>query len=272
MAKKRLIFCTYPSLYSSLVLKKLLADDAIEIVAIISSTRVLNKNYGSLRGAIKQIQLTGWRYSTYLFFVTDLFTVLSSLLFAGKKKLLTVSAYAKKHAIPIMQTADINDVEAIDFITSHQAGFLLAAHFNQLVKPAILEMPHLCCLNIHPSLLPDYKGVDPVLYAMLDNKQEIGVTVHKMAESFDTGKILSQYVYTLKPRNTVFTHNCRLFSRGAELAIDSIKQQAIPAGKAQEKGQGTYDSWPDSMRVKKLRQKAYKLINLGDYFRQVKGS
>ena len=55
--KKKLIFCTYSSIYSSRVLKQLLADKDIEILAIINSTRVLSPQYGHLRGSIEQIRI-----------------------------------------------------------------------------------------------------------------------------------------------------------------------------------------------------------------------
>jgi len=48
------------------------------------------------------------------------------------------------------------------------------------------------CINIHPSLLPEYKGVDPVFFAMKDNSEEIGVSLHEMDEDFDSGRILLQ--------------------------------------------------------------------------------
>ncbi len=270
MAKKRLVFCTYPSLYSSLVFKKLLADDDIDVVALISSNRVLNKKYGSMRAALKQIRLCGWRYSSYLFLVTDLFTILSNLL-PGREKLPGVAKLAKKQGIPVLKTSDINDPAVCDYIVSKKPEFLLAAHFNQLIKPAVLELPGLSCLNIHPSMLPDYKGVDPVFYALLDNKQAIGVTVHKMAERFDSGNILSQQSFPVRQTaKDLFSHNCTLFSAGAELAINMIKQQPMSTGIPQIQGQGRYDSWPDSGVVKLLRSKNnHKLISLRNYFGQI---
>ena len=269
MAKKRLIYCTYPSVYSSLVLKRLLADHDIDVVAIISSSRVLKKNYGALRAALKQIQISGWSYSTYLFFVTDLFAFLSAIL-PGRERLLSVDKLARNNQIPLVQTQDINSPDVVKFIATHQPDVLLAAHFNQLVKPAVLNLSNLTCLNIHPSLLPAYKGVDPVFYALSDRQQKIGVSVHKMAESFDTGNILMQQSFSSVQSNNLFSHNCRLFSCGAVLAIDSIKQLPDNTGTPQHPVKGSYDSWPDSTLVKNLRKKGFRLISFADYLRKIK--
>jgi len=268
-AKKRVIFCTYPSLYSSLVLKKLLSADDLEVVAIINSTRVLNKKYGALRAAFKQIQLSGWRYSTYLFLVTDLFSLQSLVLSTifKNKRLKTVSAYAKLNNIPVIDTPDINSQDVVNFIFSQQTDFLLAAHFNQLVKAPIISSLDLTCVNIHPSLLPGYKGVDPVFYALLGDEKRIGVSLHEMAEEFDTGNIISSKEISSNIAGDVFSNNCRLFEAGAELAIQNIRNENVSTRQVQNGG--NYDSWPDNKQVRQLRKKNNKLINLHEYLKRI---
>jgi len=98
--KKKLIFCTYSSVYSSRVLNQLLADKDIEILAIINSTRVLSPQYGHLRGSIEQIRISGLRYSSYLFLVTEVFRVIQPLIQLFKRPLKSVHAYAKQYGIP----------------------------------------------------------------------------------------------------------------------------------------------------------------------------
>ena len=266
MSKKRLIFCTYPSIYSSLVLKRLLADDALEVVGVVVSTRKLSRNIGALRDAWMHIRLSGWRYSAYLFMVTELFSALS-MLSPFSNKLETVSRLARRYGVPVLKSIDINDLQGIDYIKECRADFLLAAHFHQLVKAQVMEIPGLNCLNIHPSLLPAYKGVDPVLYSLLDNKETIGATVHKMGQSFDTGDILAQQAFPQAQYDSLFAHNCRLFSAAADLALGLVKQGLIDG--SPQLGQGAYDSWPEPSAIKKLRAGKYCLVHLRDYFRQI---
>ncbi len=262
-ATKRLIFCTYSSLYSSLVLKKLLASEHIEIVAIVNSTRVISSKYGFIQGAVSQIQLSGWRYASYLFMVTDLFSWL--------RPSKTVHGLAKKNEIPIIDTADINSTEALNFIQTKKPDFLLAAHFNQLIKTPLLN---LACLNIHPSLLPAYKGVDPVFYALLDKNNTIGVTLHKMAKSFDTGQTVLQSECQAKPTDSVFRCNCRLFDEGVKLAINYLSSDSLI--RTNKSSQATavendytndqsYDSWPSREKLSKFRQQGHSLICLKQY-------
>ncbi len=263
--KKRLVFCTYSSVYSSIVLKKLLNNDAIEVVGIINSTRVINPRYGFVKGALAQIQLSGWRYASYLFMVTDLFSWLNPSN--------TIHGLAKKNSIPVFDTVDINAVEASHFINSKQPDFLLAAHFNQLIKTPLLN---LACINIHPSLLPAYKGVDPVFYALLDNQKILGVTLHKMTESFDTGEALLQNERASSADGCLFSNNCRLFATGAELAIRYLASEKIQASdKVYSKGNDSaenkhYDSWPSRFNVSKLKQQGKHLIRLKQVWQELR--
>lgn len=262
---KRIIFCTYSSLYSSIVLEKLIADDTVKLVAIINSTRVLNPKYGLIRGALKQIQLSGLRYASYLFMVTDLFSWLQFL--PSLKK--SVHSLAKQHGIPLLDTVDMNKPESINFIKQSKPDYLLGAHLNQLVKPAVLDLPDLDCINIHPSILPNYKGVDPVFYALLNQEKKIGVTLHKMSEDFDSGKTLAQKTISTDTNQSVCVYNCQLFEEGVKLAIDWISNkksgEAVVNNTSNSKN---YDSWPSRTKVKQFKQAGNQLIGLSELWKK----
>lgn len=270
-AKKKLIFCTYSSVYSSKVLKKILVDDGIELVAIINSKRVLSPEYGHLRGALKQINLSGLRYSTYLFLITDFFRWMQTVLVLKKWSLGNVHALAKTHAIPLLDTYDINNIQSIDFIRKFMPEYLLAAHFNQLLKSPVLSIPKLECINIHPSLLPSYKGVDPVFHALSDNNKCIGVTVHRMAETFDSGEILMQLSVSADQSKSLLFNNCQLFEEGIKLALQWIKNHRVKQDLSddEKKPIESYDTWPTADQVKNFRKSGKRLIHLSELWKQL---
>ncbi len=146
--KKQVIFCTYSSIYSSKVLEQLIADDEIELVAIINSTRVLHPNYNHFQGALKQIKTSGFAYSSYLFLVTDFFKRAQPLLVFKKKPLRNIHTLAKQQQLPLLETRDINDEQSFDFIKKYMPDYLLGAHFNQLIKKPILDHPKIESINI----------------------------------------------------------------------------------------------------------------------------
>jgi len=266
--KKRVIFCTYSSIYSSKVLEQLIADDNIEVVAVINSTRILHPEYSHLRGALKQIQTSGWHYAAYLFYVTELFRWLQPFFRFKKWPLKTIHGLVRQHNIPIHETRDINEQESIDFIIKNKPDYLLAAHFNQLIKPAVLDLTGFECLNIHPSLLPAYKGVDPVFFALQDKQNEIGVTVHKMAESFDSGEIIMQRSIAVDPSKSVCFYNCQLFEEGVKLVIKWIKNKNQKVIRTLENTSGDYDSWPTVNDVKLFKNSGRRLITLSELWYQ----
>jgi len=265
MVSKRLVFCTYPSVYSSLVLTRLLAQPTIQVCGIVCSTRVLSTRFGPIRAALEQIRLSGWRYSTYLFMVTDFYHLLSSSLLASRKnRLKSVFQLASEKNIPLLQTNDINQSDSVAFIDHSDPDVLLAAHFNQKINQPLLNKAGMQCLNIHPSLLPDYKGVDPVFHAMLNSKSSFGVTLHNMVEAFDSGTILGRRSLRREGVESVFEMNCKLFERGADLASKYISAQV--ANDLDQQGAGRYDSWPVADQIRQFRRQGNRLIRMSEYF------
>lgn len=245
----RIVFCTYPSAYSDLVLNELLAAQAIELVGVVSSTRILNKTDSKFRASIRQIQFSGLRYAAYLFAVTDLYRLLR---WVFRKPSFTQQLIAKN--IPCLATDDINSVESVAFLKDLQPDFFLSAHFNQLLKSEVLAIPKLACLNIHPSLLPAFKGVDPAFYALLRQARETGATVHLQDEQFDHGAILEQSKLSIRPQDSLFSLNLKLFKLGAISAVKQIREVTADTQGSAQTMAGRYDSWPNPADTKQFHQ------------------
>lgn len=270
-ATKRVVFCTYSSIYSSKVLEQLIVDTDIELVAIINSTRVLRPSLSPIQGAMFQLKTSGLRYSSYLFFITDFFKWIQPLLQLHKWPLRNIHSLAKINEIPIVDTRDINTVEVTDFIKQYKPNYLLCAHFNQLLKEPILDIDNLECINIHPSLLPNYKGVDPVFFAMRDKAEEIGVTLHRMNKTFDSGEILSQTGIKLNNKKSLLFNNCQLFEEGIRLATNWIKDNKSQPSTLIENSynnEENYDSWPNRSDIKRFKSSGNRLMNLSGLWKQ----
>lgn len=268
--KKKVVFCTYSSIYSSKVLEQLIVDTDIELVAIVNSTRVLSPSLHPVKGALRQLKNSGLRYSTYLFLVTDFFKWAQPLFSLRKWPLRSVHALAKRNNIPVIDTRDINSAEVISIIENLNPQFLLCAHFNQLLKEPVLAIKKLQCINIHPSLLPSYKGVDPVFYAMKDNVDEIGVSLHKMNESFDSGDILLQTAIKMDDTKSLLFNNCQLFEEGIRLATKWIKgdKKTVQAIANNNLDNDDYDSWPRTEDVRGFKKSGKRLMRLSGLWNQ----
>lgn len=213
----RTVFCTCGGWYGALVLRRLLACDRLEICAVVRSTRVLDPRFGFLRGAAEQIRRSGVAYALYLWCATTLADWLCALTGTG-----SVPARGVAPAVPVFGTRDINDPDGLRFLAACAPDLLISAFFNQRLHPAALALPKLGSLNIHPSLLPAAKGVDPAFQSLLRGAPPLGVTVHFMSPDFDAGPIVAQRAIEERPESSVFAATARLFREGAELLADAV--------------------------------------------------
>ena len=255
----RIVLCTSGGLYGSLVMSRMLARTDVRIVGVVNSTRVLHPGYGWLRGAISQLRRSGPAYSIYL----GCATVLSDMLgrFSGRA---SVSMNARRRDIPLCATRDVNGAVERDFIARLRPDLLVSAFFNQRIGTEVCAIPRAGAVNIHPSLLPAFKGVDPVFFARLRRAARFGVTVHRVAAEFDTGPVLAQTEVMVDDTASVMAVTAKLFFHGVGQLFDCLPaiQDGEP-GQTQDSG-GSYDSWPTPEQVQIFRGQGNRLIRLAD--------
>lgn len=112
---------------------------------------------------------------------------------------------------------------------------VVVACFPWLVPRAIREIPRLGCLNVHPSLLPDGRGPEPVFWAFHRDLRTTGVTIHRMDDGIDTGPILAQEVVEIGAGATIVTLEADLAEVGGQLLHAVIRDLAL--GLARERMQ-----------------------------------
>ncbi|MCX5642885.1 MAG: methionyl-tRNA formyltransferase, partial [Candidatus Omnitrophica bacterium] len=143
----------------------------------------------------------------------------------GLKTLSTpIKTLALSLNLPVIETADINRPEIIAKLQSNRPAIILVADFGQMLKEAVLKIPEKGIFNIHPSLLPKYRGAAPVERAILNREQETGVTIIAVTQQMDAGPILAQKKVTIKPEEDTPALSQRLAEIGAGLASDSLKK------------------------------------------------
>jgi methionyl-tRNA formyltransferase len=257
----RTVLCTVGGLHGALVLRRLRGCDRLEICAVIRSSRVLEPGYGFIRGAVEQIRRSGLRYALYLWCATTLADWLCSV--TGLGAVPTRSAAG----LPVYTTRNVNDAEGLKFLAACAPDLLVSAFFNQRVHAPALALPKYGCLNIHPALLPEAKGVDPVFQSLLHGVPPLGVTVHFMTPELDAGRIVAQRPIEARARSSVFAITARLFDEGAELLATAIESIAAGATGSPQIGAGNYQSWPTRLEVRSLRARGGALMHFADLVR-----
>lgn len=130
-----------------------------------------------------------------------------------------VKLLAQKHKIPVVET--MNDLMTMyDNCMTSPIGLVVA--YGKIIPQSILDKFNGQIYNIHPSLLPKYRGPSPLQQQILDGITETGVTIIKLDEKMDHGPIVAIKKDTILPNDTWITLGERLFSSGADLFLHVI--------------------------------------------------
>ncbi len=244
-----LVFCCHPGFYASLVLAELLRSPRLKIVGVVMSTRLMRKNRNLLFDIPRLLRTSGPRYSCYQGIIT-----LGHSLLSGVCAQPTVQALCRRHQLPVWRTLDLNNPDSLSFVGDKSPDYLLTVNFNQKLAAKVLALPARGCINLHPSLLPDYKGVDPVLAAIGAGESRYGVTLHRMDEEFDTGAILAQQKLSIASGECLFWHNVQAFISGATLARGYLEADGEGYVGQDQQRDGSYFGWPGRRQVGRVRR------------------
>lgn len=251
----RTVLLTRGGVYGARVLERLGSCATIELCGIVRSERVLEARFGFLRGALALIRRCGFRYALYLWCATSLAEWLGAFGSAAR---------APGRDLPIHTTRDLNSPEGLEFLARCAPDLLVSAFFDQRLSEAVLAVPARGCVNIHPSCLPEFRGVDPVLQARLAHADCLGVTLHWMTPRLDEGAILAQQPLALPARASVLEATAALFAAGAELLAANVGRIARRDPGAPQSAAGSYQSWPTRGEVRALRALGIPLMRGAD--------
>lgn len=143
----------------------------------------------------------------------------------GRKKILTASPikeFAKKTfpGVPVLTPDNLNEIEKE--LQTVQPDLFVVAAYGKLIPQSILDIPKYGSLNIHPSLLPRYRGPSPIQTAILNGDVETGVSIIKMDAEMDHGDIISQWKTPIRETDTFETLHQTLFGQTAEKLTEII--------------------------------------------------
>ena len=134
-----------------------------------------------------------------------------------------VKMAADRLGIKVFQPPDVNSGDSIKRLKDYSADVFIVVSFGQILKKALLDMPRKCCLNLHGSLLPKYRGAAPINWAIANGEKETGVTVIKMNEKMDEGDMLLKKSISIEDEDDAASLSGRLSEEGAQLVLKSIE-------------------------------------------------
>lgn len=135
-----------------------------------------------------------------------------------------VHAFALEHKIPVFTPASLKSPEAQEAFRAHNADAAIVAAYGLLLPPAILQGTRLGCINVHPSLLPRWRGAAPIARAVMAGDRETGIVIMQMDEGLDTGNMLLVRHFPIPDGTTTGELHDRLAQEAGPMLLDVLER------------------------------------------------
>lgn len=132
-----------------------------------------------------------------------------------------VKKYAVANGIPVLQPTNLKSTEFLEQLRILNADLQVVVAFRMLPE-SVWDMPSMGTVNLHASLLPQYRGAAPINWAVINGEKETGITTFKLQHAIDTGNILLQQKMAIDDADNVGTVHDKLMNAGAELLVHTV--------------------------------------------------
>jgi len=143
-----------------------------------------------------------------------------------------VKATALARDIPVVQPASLKEAAVVAQLAGFRPDIIVVAAFGQILPQSVLDIPRYGCLNLHPSLLPRFRGAAPVAAAILAGDESTGVSIMLMDSGLDTGPVLARKPVKIAPQDTTGSLTDKLSLMAArllpEVLVDWTKGNITP--------------------------------------------
>ncbi len=131
-----------------------------------------------------------------------------------------VKACAEEHCVDVLQPLNLKCDEVVEELQKYNADIFVVFAYGHIIPKSVFTMPPLGTINMHPSLLPLYRGAAPVQWAIIDGQEKTGVTIQKIDEELDAGDIICQEEVAIPPDMT----SCDLYEKVIPVGIQLIEK------------------------------------------------
>lgn len=150
------------------------------------------------------------------------------------RRLRTRACFVKERAVEagltVLDPEKVGAEAAVEEIAALQPDLIVVVAYGQYISAKVLAIPRLAAINLHPSLLPKYRGAAPIQMAVAEGETETGVTILHVSKEMDAGDIILQEKVPIDDEDTSVTLQVRLARRGAEVMLEAI--DGLAAGMA----------------------------------------
>ena len=135
-----------------------------------------------------------------------------------------IKVYALEQNIPVYQPSTLKGEEFAGTLAELDPELIVVVAFGKILPQNVLDYPKYGCVNVHGSLLPEYRGAAPMQRAIIDGKQTTGITTMLMAAGLDTGDMLLKAEVEIGENDNFEDIHDRLADCGAKLLIETVEK------------------------------------------------
>lgn len=255
----RVVLLTSPGLFGAEIINRLAETPGIDLVGVGLTGRIY-KNKGTVASILTFLKRTGWRYLAYNALQADIAWTILSL--SGRPRGL------KKVADQVRVLHDVNAPSTLEWLSALSPDYIASFFFNQWIGADVRKIPHKGCVNMHPSLLPELRGPDPVFRTIERGVTSTGFTIHSVADEIDAGTILHQEPFAAPPGLTAFGLYLQLIRGGADLLARWLAGDVAPNLQGNfAAGTGDYTTFPTPAEVNAFLRAGHRLVQVSEWRR-----
>lgn len=265
------IVTTKDHIYANALIKHIVGAHPNDEFVIFESTKLLS-GLPKHRALLKYLRISGWHYVISQILKSYSFIILNLVLGSIKKTNHTHASFKLlnfKNIKHIYATSEMNGKHVVDFLTnSFKPEIILSLYCNQILKPALTAIPSFGTYNLHPALLPKYRGISATFWALVHGEAKAGITLHEVVEKIDSGGIAGQREVKIVPMDSEHSLYMRCTKAGVDLVqtlIANVRHKVKPKLSYPDSVHGSYFSLPTKEAVKGLLEKR-KLWDIKDIF------
>lgn len=200
---------TYPCDMASLLLEHLAAA-GLDVRAVVLERR------GALKKLHRVLRVVGWRRTAFLGF-----RKVAALLGISRGERWRTDAFYRRHAGELIVVDDLNSSQCRDALRRLGPDVAIIGGAGPL-REHVFGMPRFGTLNMHPGLLPEYRGLSSVFWAVLEGG-EVGATLHFIDEGIDTGPIVARRSVPVLPGDTFERLRGRIIAANLDMLVDALR-------------------------------------------------
>lgn len=214
---------------------------------------------------IHHLRNSGLRFSIFLTYCFFLYPVCLEII-SFLRPLVTVKNISIRKAcsernIQFYKTDNINSRRTLEVIKRNDIDIIVTCLFDQILDKKLIDTVNKGCLNIHPGLLPECRGVFPEFHTAAQKCHAFGVTIHLIEDNkIDRGRILVRKIIEINGETSMVAIGRKLIKEGLAELENVLADFEPYLDKAKEQETGDYYSYPDRVDVKLLLKAGYRLL------------